>query len=72
MDEKKYFEALASLFNKTPEEICAATTLKGDLGATSQMLFGVCAVTEQVTGKAVSYASVNNCETVGDILALLK
>lgn len=72
MDEKTYMESLAKLFGKAPADVTLGTTIKEDLGATSQMLFGVCAMTEQLSGKPLSYAAVNNCTTVGDILALLK
>ena len=71
MDEKEFLKGIAMMFNKAPEEVTPSTTLKGDLGATSQMLFGVCAMAEQMSGKPVSYAALNNCETLQDLLDLL-
>lgn len=72
MDEKNFFETIAKMFNKNPETVTAATTIKGDLGANSQMLFGVCAMIEQIFGKSISYAALNNCNTLEDVLACLK
>ena len=72
MDEKEFLRAIAVMFNKAPEDVTPESTIKGDLGATSQMLFGVCAMAEQTTGKSVSYSELNNCETLQDLLDLLK
>ena len=72
MDEKKFIETLAMMFGKKPEEVLPETTLREGLGATSQMLFGVCALAEQLTGKPASFAAVNNCRTVQELLDLLK
>ncbi len=72
MDEKKFIETLAMMFGKKAEEVTSETTIREGLGATSQMLFGVCALAEQMTGKPTSFAAVNNCKTVQELLDLFK
>ena len=69
-DEKEFYKTVGNMFGKDPAELSRETKIKEDLKATSQMLFGVSAMLEKLTGKKVTFADINNCATLGDAIAL--
>lgn len=71
-DEKTFYSYVARMFGADASTLSAGTRLHEDLGATSQKLFGVSALLEKLTGRKVSYADINNCSTLGDVIALAK
>lgn len=69
-NETEFYDMIAKMYNKKPEELTKETRLKEDLGATSQTLFAVSALLERASGKKVAFAAINNCVTLGDAIAL--
>lgn len=69
-DETTFFSYVARMANVDPAELTRATRVHEDLGATSQMLFGVSALLEKLTGTKISFADINNCPTLGDVIDL--
>lgn len=71
-DEQQFLETLAKMFRTDASALTVDTLVREDLGATSQTLFAVSALLEKMSGKKVNYADVNVCNTLGDIIALVK
>lgn len=71
-DEKLFFETLAKMFSVDASKLGPDTRIREDLGATSQTLFAVSALLEKTSGKKVNYADVNGCNTLGEVIALVK
>lgn len=72
VDRNTFFSYIARVFRVDQSTLSEDTRLRDDLGATSQALFTVSALMEKLSGKAVSYADVNGCDTLGEVLDLAK
>lgn len=70
-DKSAFFSTLSKVFNVDVATLSEDTDIHADLGATSQTLFTMSALLERMTGKKVSYADINVCDTLGQVLALV-
>lgn len=71
-DSAAFFDTIAKIFNKDAASLSEETDIHADLGATSQSLFAMSALLEKMTGKKVSYADINVCNTLGQVIDLVK
>lgn len=70
--EEKIYETVGQLYRVDVATLNEETRMKEDLHATSQTLFAFSAFLEKLAEKKISYADVNNCATLGDVIALVK
>lgn len=70
VNQEEFFETLGKMAKIDPSQLSAETRIREDLGATSQTLFSLCALVGRMSGESVSYADVNACTTLGEVLAL--
>ncbi len=70
VSEIEFFGMLGKMTKVEPAQMSGETRLREDLGATSQTMFSICALLERMSGTSVSYADVNACDTLGEVLAL--
>lgn len=66
--ETKFYENIAQIFGKKPEELSRETRFVEDLHSKSQLVWAVAAVMEQLAGASVTYADANNFKTLGEAL----
>lgn len=71
-DKNEFINQLGRICQFDVDSITDETLLRDDLGASSQQFFALSAVIRKLSDKKVSYADLNQCATVGDIVALVE
>jgi acyl carrier protein len=70
--EREFIADLAKIFNKAPEELHRETRFLQDLKATSNRMFAVAGMMEDLADASVSYVDANSCTTIGDAVDLVE
>lgn len=70
MDVQKFFESVAELCEVDVSTLTPETRLAEDLHVSSFLTFNLCVMMEDFGGKAVSFADLNGCKTLGEVIAL--
>lgn len=59
---------ISKVFEKEVGALSRDTRLREDLNAKSMQKLAIAASVEELTGKRVSYAQINNCKTLGEVI----